>query len=201
MQLEVEQKFPASNLPAVEQRIRQIVAAATKASPANVPPSETREEVDIYFSHPARDFRETDEAFRLRRIGTTNFITYKGPKFDPATKTRHELELPLPQGEGTTVQWRELLETLGFKPVATVHKRRTKYHIAWSGWNVEISLDEVDEVGTYLEIEIVTEADHLEAAKTALRSLAERLELGDQERRSYLSLLLAARGVNDGERV
>ena len=56
-------------------------------------------QVDQYFAHPARDFAQTDEALRLRRVGKQNFITYKGSKIDATTKTRREIELPLAPGE------------------------------------------------------------------------------------------------------
>ena len=72
-----------------------------------------RIEVDRYFNHPARDFAETDEALRIRRIGPVNRITYKGPRVDTVTKTRQELELPLVEGEKSAADWITLLEKLG----------------------------------------------------------------------------------------
>ena len=60
---------------------------------------EKRVEEDHYFNAPDRDFKSTDEAFRLRRIGSRNVLTYKGPKQDAATKTRAEIEVPLADGD------------------------------------------------------------------------------------------------------
>src|SRR5262249_19531928 len=54
---------------------------------------------DIYLRHPARDFAQTQEALRLRRIGDDNRVTYKGPRFPGPTKTREEIELPFEGGE------------------------------------------------------------------------------------------------------
>jgi len=81
MQYEVEQKFPVSDMPALQERL--IALGATIG--------ETQVEVDLYFGHPARDFSKTDEALRIRRIGAKNCITYKGPKIDITTKTRCEI--------------------------------------------------------------------------------------------------------------
>ena len=50
-------------------------------------------QADIYLSHPSRDFRLTNEAFRIRRIGDENRITYKGPRRSGPTKTREEIEI------------------------------------------------------------------------------------------------------------
>ena len=92
MQYEVEQKFPVADLAAVEAGLAALGAGI----------SAPREEVDLYFAHPARDFAATDEALRLRLTGLQGSITYKGPKIDAVTKTRREIELPLGElPEGT----------------------------------------------------------------------------------------------------
>ena len=72
---------------------RQLAAWGAVARPA-------REDTDHYFNAPDRDFAQTDEAFRLRRIGTGELLTYKGPKRDADTKTRTEVELRLADGAG-----------------------------------------------------------------------------------------------------
>ena len=56
-------------------------------------PGEIEQHRDTYFNHPARDFAETDEAFRIRSIGDDNRLTYKGPLVDKQTKTRQEVEV------------------------------------------------------------------------------------------------------------
>ena len=106
VEYEVEQKFPVADLEAIR--------AGLAALGAKV--SAPREEVDLYFAHPAQDFAATDEALRLRQKGGSGFITYKGPKIDAATKTRREIELPLGEGPDATAAWRGLLEALGFAP-------------------------------------------------------------------------------------
>jgi len=183
MPYEVEQKFPVADLTDLEQRLRE--AGATISEPQT--------EIDLYFAHPGRNYAETDEALRIRRRGPSSFITYKGPKLDRTTKTRREIDLPLPPGEETAEQWIALLQALGFTPVAEVRKSRRKAHVAWQGRRVEGSLDEVEEVGTYAELELVVEADQLEPAKECIASLAAELGLADSERRSYLELLLGRR--------
>jgi len=180
MDYEVEQKFPVADLSAIEGRL---TAAGSGVSGP-------RRETDVYYAHPARDFAVTDEALRIRRLGTCNYLTYKGPKLDATTKTRREIELRLESGEGAAAAWGGLLEVLGFRPVAQVRKRRRKASVPWQGRSVEVSLDEVEELGTFVELELVTTSDDLEAAKTCLASLADSLGLSAGERRSYLELLL-----------
>jgi adenylate cyclase class 2 len=180
MKYEVEQKFPVADLPAVEVKLAALGGAI----------SEPRREVDRYYRHPARDFALTDEALRIRRVGDVNTITYKGPKIDATTKTRHEIDLPLPAGRETADAWEGLLEALGFTSVAQVRKNRRKAIVPWQGRRVEVSLDEVDRLGTFMELELVTSIEDLEAAKACITSLAAELGLSGSERRSYLELLL-----------
>jgi adenylate cyclase, class 2 len=181
MHFEVEQKHRVDDK-------RALVAKFTKRGASL---GEAVVQSDQYFSHPARDFARTDEALRIRTVGPASFVTYKGPKLDATTKTRRELELPLARSDADGSQFAELLLALGFAPVATVRKRRQEFHVAHDGRDVEGALDEVDGVGMYVELELMTEEAGLESAKATIAALANELELGPSERRSYLELLLA----------
>jgi adenylate cyclase class 2 len=185
MRLEVELKFPVPDLGPVEGRL---VGLGAETSPPE-------EEVDRYYAHPARDFAQTDEALRIRRKAGQCFLTYKGPKLDQSTKTRQEIDLPLPVGPETFAAWDALLQALGFRPVAEVRKQRRKAFVAWGGERVEISLDEVDELGCFVELELLSDPAGLASARSTLCDLAHRLGLGQSERRSYLELLLEKRSL------
>jgi adenylate cyclase, class 2 len=180
MMYEVENKFPVPDLAAVEQRLAVFGAQFGEAV----------EQVDHYFAHPARDFATTDEALRLRRIGDSNFVTYKGPKLDQATKTRQELELPLAAGPHRVAQYVQLLQALGFRSVAEVKKLRRSGSFVWQEWRVDATLDEVAGLGRFVELEIQVDADGLRSAQTSLLALAAELRLDHAERRSYLEMLL-----------
>ncbi|MDO4576280.1 MAG: class IV adenylate cyclase [Planctomycetia bacterium] len=167
-------------------------------------------ETDTYFQHPMRDFVKTDEAFRIRwhtttprggRPTTETFLTYKGPKLDPTIKTRQERELPLlPFGDEAEFQerWTELLGSLGFRAVRSVHKVREKAYLEWRGFRVELSLDTVESLGRYAELEIlVALQEELGRAREEIFALAEVLELTDVEPRSYLDLVISADKIKD----
>lgn len=181
MHWEVEQKFRIDDL----QAVRAVLADL------GVQWHEPIHQVDHYFNHPARDFGRTDEALRLRQVGEQNFITYKGPKIDPATKTRRELELPLPGGADVNGQFSGLLKALGFVSVAIVRKTRQAGSLSWSGHEVEVALDDVQDLGRFVELELLADDGGLDAAKAALAALADRLNLGASERRSYLELTIS----------
>ena len=181
MQFEVERKYRVADPQTLLARLAEI----------GVEPGEAESQTDCYYAHPSRDFAVTDEALRLRRAGAANRITYKGPKIGAESKTRRELELDLPPGDGVLADFGRLLEALGFRPVATVEKRRRKAHLDWQGHAVEVALDEVACVGSFVELEIGADDGGLSRAESALASLAATLPLGASERRSYLELLLA----------
>jgi len=179
MKYEVEQKFPVAGFDLVEAKLSAMGALV----------SEPQEEIDTYYAHPARDFGETDEALRIRRVGSASWITYKGPKVDTTTKTRREIELPLSAAPELADDWPGLLEALGFSPVAEVRKIRRKAAVPWQDREIEASLDDVKDVGTFVELELGADQSELDAARDCIASLAESLRLRQSERRSYLELL------------
>ena len=152
------------------------------------------EQEDIYLSHPARDFAQTNEALRLRRIGEENRITYKGPKFPGPTKTRKEIEIPFEPGAARSDELAQLFEELGFRPVAAVRKRRVTFHFSRSSLEIEVSLDRAEGLGDFAEIEAIARDEAaLPAAQSAVLALADQLGLEEVEPRSYLRMILEAR--------
>ena len=183
MNLEVEQKFRLADWADIERRLAGLGAQIEP------PVSQS----DQYFAHPNRDFAQTDEALRIRRVGRRNFVTYKGPKLDATTKTRRELELPLTPGDRASASFAELLAALGFQPVREVRKLRRRAIVVWQGRRVEAALDEVEGIGPFIELELQAEPADADAARATLASFAVELGLSQSERRSYLELLLAPR--------
>lgn len=181
MPYEVENKYRITEMPTFEARLRGMSA---RTDPAQL-------QVDVYFSHPAKDFVSTDEALRIRRVGDRNVVTYKGPKISLSTKTRREIELKLGDGETALGEWTALFDALGFRVIAEVRKRRRPFSVLWEGVSVSGALDEVERLGSFVEIEIVTGSDGVAEAQRRLIRLAEALDLGIPERRSYLELLLS----------
>jgi adenylate cyclase class 2 len=180
MRFEVEQKHHVAD-------VKELIARLKKLGAALGAPIE---QSDQYFAHPSRDFAKTDEALRIRTVGDKSLVTYKGPKLDSTTKTRREIELPLGPNDADGSRFAELLEALGFKPVAIVRKTRRTCRICVGGDEVEVALDDVDQVGSFVELELQADDATLEAAKQSIAQLAAELDLGPQERRSYLEMLL-----------
>jgi len=129
MTLEVELKAPCKG---AEDKVKALGAEFVK--------SETQE--DTYFTHPACDFRRTDEALRIRRTDGL-VLTYKGPKAKSDLKSREEIEFPVMEDAFT------LLERLGFKKAFTIKKTRRTYSLD----GLTVCCDLVDGLGEYVEVE------------------------------------------------
>jgi adenylate cyclase class 2 len=193
---EVEIKVPA-DADAVRERLREAGAERVDA----------RRQRDAYYDAPHRDFAETDEALRVRQetplpdgirgdaeaapagadpAAETTRLTYKGPLLDEGSKTRAEHETAVDDGEAMA----GVLSGLGFEPAAVVEKRRE----FWSFAGFTVTLDAVDGVGEFVEIEReVDDEDAIEPTRDEALEALDRLGLdGDsQVRTSYLGLLLA----------
>jgi adenylate cyclase, class 2 len=184
--LEVEMKFAVADFASIKKCLRDWNASADEAI----------DEADQYFNAPDRDFAQTDEAFRLRRIGPKNMLTYKGPKAAGVVKTRTEIEVSIAQGPIAAEDMSRLLVHLGYRPVAVVHKRRRIFHLQREGFALEVCLDEVAEVGQFVEVEIVTPPERKDEAEKVLQQTAAELGLSADHliRRSYLGMLLERRG-------
>ncbi len=145
-------------------------------------------QVDTYYDAPHREFAETDEALRVRRETrdgeTTARITYKGPLVEAESKTREEFETGVDSGETADA----IFEHLGFEPAATVHKDRRFYD--YEGYTV--TLDDVEGVGEFVEVETETDEDGVEAAREGAYDVLRELGLDPEEqtRTSYLGMRL-----------
>jgi adenylate cyclase class 2 len=152
------------------------------------------EQEDSYLNHPARDFAATNEAFRIRRVGDDNRVTYKGPKEGGPTKTREEIEIPFDAGPERYEELARLFDLLGFRRVAVVRKRRVAFRLRFEGHDLEVALDQADGLGDFAEIEaIALGRDDLPKAQQAVLDLAAKLGLTAVEPRSYLRMHMEAR--------
>ena len=172
MSVEIEVKAYAEDLAVIEARLQRLGATFTGAV----------HQTDRYFTHPQRDFAQTDEALRIRIADDCAFMTYKGRKFDRLSKTREEIEIAVGNAAAAT----RLLERLGFTPVAAVMKLRRTYELG----DYTICLDDVVGLGTFVEVE--AHGADIEQARDGALALLTQLELHRTERRSYLELLLEA---------
>ena len=180
MMIEVELKFAVGDR---EAAIRAIELAGAVAQ-------DTERQRDLYFNHPVRDFAQTDEALRIRMTDGLARVTFKGPRIDRDTKSRREIELAFAGDETAGDQFGEILELLDFQPVMCVSKRRTRWYVPCPSGAIDVAVDDVEGLGTFVELERAVPSSEFEVAKREIQALAARLELTRPEHRSYLRLIL-----------
>jgi adenylate cyclase, class 2 len=160
MAFEVELKAPC---PDAESKVRALGAIFVRSE----------EQDDVYFTHPCRDFKETDEALRLRRSGGLR-LTYKGPKRRADLKEREEIEFEVPQDAFA------LLDRLGFKRAFQIRKTRRTYSLD----GLTLCCDKVEGLGEYLEVESMGDGGE------RIMGVFRRLHLeGDVTTKSYSELV------------
>jgi adenylate cyclase class 2 len=185
--IEVEQKFQASNLEALKQHLQSDDIEIVHSS-------DSQNQSDEYFNHRQLRFELQDIALRIRTVNDRHVLTFKGPNQDASTKIRTETEIELSEEDAGRMI--EIFLGLGMHSVAKLSKTREAIEVTWQGRNVEVCFDSVDEVGDFVELEIVVETeDEIASAKQVLDSLAQRLELKEPTTTSYLEMLLIKQGT------
>jgi adenylate cyclase class 2 len=171
--IEVEVKAKINSFEEMEEKLENIGAEKTK----------TEFQEDIYFASPIVDFGQTDEALRIRTTNNNTFITYKGPKLNDKAKTRKEVEMTIESAEKA----RDIFEEVGFKAARIVRKNRQYYTFE----NFEISLDDVEGLPPYMEIEIaLDDGEDYSNAQDKIFELFAKLGITDGfERTSYMELI------------
>lgn len=169
--LEVESKYWSPGNEKIKKSLAKLGAKEISSGPME----------DVYFSHPSRDFGKTDEALRLRKKSDGAELTYKGPRIQSeGSKAREELTLKT----DNPLAIQRIIERLGFKEVHVVKKLRTSYILD----KLRIDVDLVDDLGEFVELEILTESP--DRTKTLLETAKKELGLERLEPKTYLELLI-----------
>jgi adenylate cyclase class 2 len=123
-----------------------------------------------------------------RRDGTEYFtITFKGKGRDTSFHDRTDIETGVWDGRALA----DILRSLGFQEVLTIKKKRKSY----TKGSATVSLDDVEGLGFFVEVEYVaedTEAGKQQAA-SVINGLIERMDIGPvaDEPKNYLQLIAA----------
>lgn len=178
--VEIELKFPLRNPSAVK---------AFLVSATGEPGTATRQ-IDTYYNSPARDFlaaKPVSEWLRIRKVPDGAELNYKNwHKAERGVKSVEADEFETFVGDPVALA--KILEVLGFRRLVTVNKTRH----AWDYRGTEIAIDEVADLGSFIEIEAQGEfRDKAEAKKHLYQVLKElKAQVGEQDYKGYPYLLL-----------
>jgi len=158
---------------------------------------------DTYYNMPKglRDFKQTDEALRLRKslkfnINENNkdqeieyFLTYKGKKIDISTKTREEIDLVIEDLE----KMKKILNILGFQEVLTIKKERELYKFEFKNYSIEALIDYLPILKQhFIEVEYLTDSlEKIEESQNILFDFLNLIGIKKEESitKSYLELI------------
>jgi len=197
--IEVEQKFHLADCELLQSKL--LAAGATEIA--------IEQHADTYYRHPGRDFAQTREALRIRRIARPmnqthslasdssqsreTLVTYKGPYSTTGVKARPELEWQIDPCDEDGQKMASLFEYLGFTPVMTVRKIRRSFMLNHADRQLVVTIDDAQQLGMFAEIETIAAGEQeIEACRERVSELAEMLDLRQPEKKSYLTMAMEA---------
>lgn len=174
---EIEIKFPLSNGKEVIKMLNDIAKFKYEAH-----------QIDEYFNAPHRDFTSKPRVCEWLRLRTSNgkySINYKD--YSPEIFC-HEYESEVSSKD----HFDSLLKALNFESLVTVDKTRKVFDFE----DVEISIDEVVDLGSYIEIEYKGREENIDTIQAYLFDVLNKLnaEVGTQDKRGYPYELLIKMG-------
>ena len=178
---EVELKYPVNSHDEIRQQLLTMESAQTGVS----------NHCDEYFNQTLLDFAGNDIALRIRSAEDSHTLTFKGPNLDTRAKIREEIEIKFNTEDKD--KFRGMLLAMGFHSVLLVRKQRDSIAVKWQDKDVEICLDTIESVGTFIELELVVQSkEQVGLAKATLEELAKTLAITSEPTTvSYLEMLLA----------
>ncbi len=140
----------------VKAKVKNIQEIAERLLSLNCVISAPQEQKDIIFTNfddkLFAEFQSGINLLRIRESGGKALFTVKQPQSNEQDAIEYETEI------GDAAQMAEALKVMGYHEAVKVIKKRriTKYK------EYEICLDEVDGLGSFIEMEIITESDDAE---------------------------------------
>jgi len=180
--IEIEVKFPLRNKEAVMLFLNQHAQPKTTSVVQK----------DTYFTPAHKNFLSNKypyEWLRLRESGEEIVLNYKHfyPENEKTTDYCDEFETKV---DNSVI--RKIFASLQFKELVTVEKSR----ITWMYKDVEIAIDDIKELGSFIELEITTPFEDPKKAKEYLYTVVQEIgaEIGEEDYKGYPFLLLENQG-------
>lgn len=177
--IEVEIKFPLKNMAKLASNLNSIATTQKK----------DLFQKDTYFVPPHRDFMAVQRPYewlRLRETDDESHFNYKHFYPENVEKTDYcdEFETNIENADAV----RKILASLDFKELVVVEKLRSTWHFK----DAEIAIDDVKDLGPYLEIEAKKEFQTPQEAKEFLRKILAEIgaEVGDEDFKGYPKILM-----------
>ena len=149
-------------------------------------------QTDIYFNVPGRDSLTSKECLRIRESEAKKEITYKPPTKNADMNNgffaKEEVNLAIQDIKTAKI----LLLDIGCTVLAEVQKERKRFRLD----KFKIFIDNILNVGLFLEIEIMDYPDNIKHGIKEIDTLVNSLEIGDYtvENKPYRDLVMEKKG-------
>jgi adenylate cyclase class 2 len=163
----------------------------------NAEPKCDQRQIDTYYNGAHHDFFENpskvDEWLRVREHSGKPSICYKCwlPREAPKGRQTHcdEFETEVENADAV----KRMFVALGFVPVAMLDKRRRSFMFK----NVEVSIDQVAELGDFIELEYYGDEPDIDAARQKLYDTVKEIgaNVGEQDHYGKIYLLMEKMGL------
>lgn len=143
---------------------------------------------DIYFNVPGRNSLASKECLRIRASGEKREITYKPPteelNMNNGFFAKKEANLPI----GDIKTAKILLLDMGCTVLAEVKKTRKRYRLD----KFKIFIDNVQNIGLFIEIEILDISDNIQKGIKEIDELIKRLNINNYivENKPYRDIVI-----------
>jgi len=128
----------------------------------------TKHQIDEYYNHPSRDTRDTNEYIRLRyKSGEDKGIF--AHHINIADGVNKEFEVPV----ADIKTFKQILEGLNFPLLGTIDKKRETFKFE----DFIITIDEVKDIGNFIEIELDGNESEIDSKKTRCVELLEKINI------------------------
>lgn len=179
--IEIEVKFPLYN-------IKEIISFLNKNAQRK---TENVTQTDTYFTPAHKDFLSKKYPYQWLRLRESNkgvILNYKHfyPENQKETDYCNEFETEVNENI------KQIFQRLDFKELVKVEKIRS----TWQLKNVEVAIDEIKELGSFIELEITSNVENPKEAKAYLYKILQEMcaQIGEEDYRGYPFLLLEKRG-------
>lgn len=159
MEIEIKAKF--DNKKIIESRLRELGAIEEKQ----------KHQIDEYYNHPARDTRKTNEYIRLRyKPGAQEGIFAYHVNISDGVNKEHEVNV------GDIAMFKQILAGFNFPLLGTIDKQRKVYSLD----GLKITLDEVKDIGNFVEIEAEGNEAEIEQKKAECINMLKKIGLSKE---------------------
>ncbi len=150
-------------------------------------------QVDTYYNNPKQPFtflkdgyKDAEDYLRIRKSEKGNSICFKHWVKDPEDQTKHLYCDEYETEVDDTMQMHKILDALGYKKDIVIDKTRRVYEYQY----FEFAIDQVKELGNFVEIEIKQEMDPREGHQKIYKILK---QMGIKQikilQRGYVSMI------------